>query len=544
MIERSLTIFLAALPFIVSFLRDVHRFLFFGSRREAGLPFHQERAQKLREKIASLGPSFIKLTQVISTRSDILPPTYLEELSKLHDEVPEISVSAVKKVIEEEYQRPTEKIFEAFESKPLAAASLGQVHLGIYQGSEVAIKVQRPGIHDLVTTDLKIIQWLMGILTRVFKSYQLRALKVVVEEFSRTIFEEMDFEQEARHIKRFQALMKDRPGIIIPEFFPELTTPRILVMRFYHGIKITNFDRLKEAGIDVDRVLSNLIEIYAKQILLDGVIHADPHPGNILVTHDEEIVLLDFGLVVELDDKTRKELIETTLAGARRDFNRLVEGYYNLGIVNREVNPSLLREAAETMFDILTQEGITQRRIQEIAIDVIESFYAFPFELPGNLVYLFKTAALVEGIGTQYRFDFNAVKDIVPLAKEMLRDEIKRSAGDRVQEELTRCREIYSDVSEVLRTLRREEMRFRLHPVSISQTEHYVAKIFRRAMVGFFALGLALVASILYISHGNLCLLSAGLALSGLILLVLVFVPITTTYGFHLWMDVGKKKKK
>jgi len=544
MIRRSLTIFFVAFPFVVSFFLDFRRFILFGPRRKVSLLFHQERARKLTAKIASLGPSFIKLTQVISTRSDIIPPAYLHELSKLHDEVPPIHQDLVKKIIQGEYNRPFDEVFEEFESEPLAAASLGQVHLAKYGGTEVAVKVQRPGIHELVTTDLRIIQSILKILNQIFHSNQLRALQVAVDEFSRTIYEEMDFEHESRNIKRFQSLMKDRPEILIPDFFPELTTPRILVMRYYHGIKITEFERLKQEGIDVDKVLSNLIEIYTQQILLDGVIHADPHPGNILVTRDEKIVLLDFGLVVELDEKTRKELIETTMAGARRDFDRLVEGYYNLGIVNREVSSAILREAAETMFDILTQEGITQRRIQEIAIEVIESFYAFPFELPSNLVYLFKTAALVEGIGTQYRYDFNAVKDIIPLAKQVLREEKALSLINQIEKELKSLRQAHNDVAQVLQTMRREELRVRIHPLSITQTERYIAKVFRRAMIGMLAIAIALVSSILYIAHHNLLFLFAGLSVTGVLLLIMIFVPIPTTYGFQVWMDMGRRKKR
>ncbi|OIP65665.1 MAG: hypothetical protein CO150_02910 [Nitrospirae bacterium CG_4_9_14_3_um_filter_53_35] len=544
MIRRNLTIFFAAFPFIVSFLLDFRRFLFFGPRRKAGLEFHHERARKLTAKIASLGPSFIKLTQVLSTRSDILPPIYLRELSKLHDEVPPISLAKVKKVIETEYQQPFDKVFEEFDPEPLAAASLGQVHVAKYRGKEVAVKVQRPGIHEMVTMDLKIIQWILGVLNQLIQSNQLRALQVTVDEFSRTIYEEMDFEQESMNIRRFQELMKDRPDIIIPEFFPELTTHRILVMHFYHGIKITEFEKLKKAGIHVDRVLSKLIRIYTQQILIDGVIHADPHPGNILVTNDERIVLLDYGLVVELDAKTRKELIDTTMAGARRDFDRLIQGYYNLGIANRELSPAILREAAETMFDILTQEGISQKRVQEIAFEVIESFYAFPFELPGNLVYIFKTAALVEGIGTQYRYDFNAVKDIVPVVKQMLKEEKDLSVCEQAKKEFNTLKEIYRDAPELMRTMRREELRVRIHPVSITQTEEYVARVFRRAMIGIFAVGIALTTSILYVAHHRFTLLIGGLALSVLVMIGVIFIPIHTTYGFHLWMDIGRKKKK
>jgi len=544
MIQRSMKILFTALPFILSFIRDFRRFIFFGSERAADLRFHQERAERLTRKIASLGPSFIKLTQVISTRADIIPPLYLSALSKLHDEVPPVSFSVVKKVLENEYHRPFEEVFESFDPVPLAAASLGQVHKGEYQGADVAVKIQRPGIHDMVTTDLKIIQRLLAILSRLFDAYQLRALQVVVNEFSRTIFDEMDFQKESLNIKRFQGLMQDRPDILVPCFYPDLTTSKVLVMRYYDGIKITDFERLKAAGVDVERVLSKLIELYTQQILIDGVVHADPHPGNILVTADEKIVLLDYGLVVELDSETRRKLIDTTIAGARRDFDGLIEGYYSLGIANREVSPTILREAAEAIFDILSQQGITQRRIQEIAFEILESFYAFPFELPSNLVYIFKTAAIVEGIGTQYRSDFNAVKDIVPLARKMLRADKALSPCNRVEKEVEKLNRMYQDLGEVLRVLRREEWRVRIHPVTISQTEKYVTRVFRRAVFGGLAVVVSLVSAILYVTHRNIFVLSGGLAFAALILLFLLLVPLPSTYGFSLWGDVGKKKRR
>ncbi|NOY53978.1 MAG: AarF/ABC1/UbiB kinase family protein [Deltaproteobacteria bacterium] len=544
MILRGLKIFFTALPFLLSFLRDYRRFVFFGAGRQVNDGFHEKRARDLTARIAALGPSFIKLTQVISTRADIIPPLYLRELSRLHDEVPPVSFAVVKKVVEEEYRRPLGEVFDDFDPTPLAAASLGQVHKAKYRGEEVAVKVQRPGIHHLVTIDLKIINRILSVLNHLFQSYQLRSLQVVIDEFSRTIYEEMDFEHEALNIRRFQELMKDRPALCVPEYFPELTTPRILVMRYYHGIKITEFEKLKAQGINVDRVLSKLIEVYTQQILLDGVIHADPHPGNILVTAEEKIVLLDYGLVVELDAETRKELIQTTLAGARRDFDRLVEGYYNLGIANREVSPAVLREAAETMFDILTMEGMTQKRIQEIAIEILESFYAFPFELPSNLVYLFKTAALVEGIGTLYRNDFNAVKDIVPLARQVLREEKAASVCQQGKTELENLQRMYRDAAGLLKALRREELRVRIHPVTISQTERYVARIFRRSILGLMAMTLAITSGLLYLADGNSYLLAGGLTLSGGILIGLILIPIPSTYGFHLWMDLGRKKRK
>ncbi len=544
MILRSLKIFLTALPFLLSVLRDGHRFVFFGAGRKADDDFHRQRACGLTARIASLGPSFIKLAQVISTRADIIPPLYLQELSHLHDEVPPVTFAVVKQVVEEEYRCPLEEVFDDFDPTPLAAASLGQVYKAKYRGEEVAVKVQRPGIHQLVTTDLKIINRILDVLNHLFQSYQLRSLQVVIDEFSRTIYEEMDFAHEALNIQRFQELMKDRPDLCVPEYFPELTTSRILVMRYYHGTKITEFEQLKAQGIDVDRVLSKLIEVYTQQILLDGVVHADPHPGNLLVTEDEKIVLLDYGLVVELDAETRKELIQMTLAGARRDFDRLIEGYYKLGIANREVSPAVLREAAETMFNILTTEGVTQKRIQEIAIDIVESFYAFPFELPSNLVYLFKTAALVEGIGTLYRNDFNAVKDIVPLARQVIREEKAASVCEQGKTELATLHRMYRDAAGLLQTLRREELRVRIHPVTISQTERYVGRIFRRSILGLMAMTLAITSGLLYLAIENTCLLAGGLTLSGVILLGLVLIPIPSTYGFHLWMDLGKKKKK
>jgi predicted unusual protein kinase regulating ubiquinone biosynthesis (AarF/ABC1/UbiB family) len=174
----------------------------------------------------------------------------------------------------------------------------------------------------------------------------------------------------------------------------------------------------------------------------------------------------------------------------------------------------------------------------------VESFYAFPFELPSKLVYVFKTAALVEGIGTLYRNDFNAVKDIVPLAKEVVREEKSMWACKEVERELKTLQRMYKDTAELLKTLRREELRVRIHPVSISQTERYLARIFRRSVLGIMAVALALTTAILYLAHKNVYVLAGGLMLSAVVLIGLVMWPLPTTYGFHLWMDIGKKKRR
>ncbi len=490
-LRRAVAILIAAAPFLWGFARDLHALLLFGPPRRLSEEAHRRRARRLTRRIASLGPTFIKLTQVIATRADLVPPIYLEALATLHDEVPPEPPGAIAAALERAYGRPPEELFERFDHEPLAAASIAQVHRARYRGTEVAVKVVRPGVRRQVANDLAILDHLVPLLLRLFPHPHLESLETVVSEFAHTIFDEMEMTHEAANIARFHRLLDDHEGVVIPEVVEELTLPTVLVTRYYEGIPINQIQRLKEAGHDVEALIHRLVRLYAEQVMIHGWFHADPHPGNILVDPAGNLVLLDFGLVVELDDEVRLGITRLLLAAVRQDFDGVVAAYHRLGMIRDEANTALLQHAAQRMYKVLNRDDITTRRVSEIANEILSTFYDFPFRLPPELVYFFKTATLVEGLGTAWKPNYNGVRDIVPVIRKLMREEdlgVKRTLREILSEEAEGAKHLYRSMQRVLDRADRDELRVHIHPRSAHEQEKILLAVVRRSLIGFTAL--------------------------------------------------------
>ncbi len=349
---------------------------------------HRERARLLTARIASLGPSFIKLAQVFAIRADIIPQIYVEELSRLHDQVPPFPATEVRKRIQSELKQPLEAVFESFNEASLAAASLGQVHRARYHGEDVIVKVLRPGVEELVATDIRVVQNLIFVLEQFIDHHIIRSTRTIIIEFSRVIAEEMDFLHEADNIERFGDLFRDSDFVIIPKVYREATTTRVLVMQFFEGFSVTEVDQIVRHGIDTQRMIENLIEFYGDQLLVHGFFHADPHPGNILIRPDGRIVLLDYGMVLEIIPDLRQDLVRIVVAAVRNDVEDLISMAYKLDMIEYDVSPSTVREAAQAIISIHLDKKLTQRQIQEITYQILNTSYRFPLRLPSSFVYV------------------------------------------------------------------------------------------------------------------------------------------------------------
>src|SRR5215470_11814291 len=347
MIFRIFVVWYRLAPFLVAFLRDRRRWILAGPPRFVSEDTHRDRARKLTRTIASLGPSFIKLAQVFGIRADIIPQLYVEELRNLHDRVPPFPTSEVRKRIQGELKQPLDAIFETFELEPLAAASLGQVHRARYRGQDVIVKVLRPGVEELVATDIRVVQNLVFILEQFIDHHIIHSTRTIIEEFSRVIAEEMDFHHEADNVERFGDLFRDSDFVIIPRVYRDVTTTRVLVMQFFEGFRITEVDEILRHNVDTKKMIENLIEFYGDQLLVHGFFHADPHPGNILIRPDARIVLLDYGMVLEITSEFREDLVRVAIAGIRRDVDELIRLFYKLDVLEPDVSLSIVREAAQ-----------------------------------------------------------------------------------------------------------------------------------------------------------------------------------------------------
>src|SRR6266571_5193623 len=249
MILRVFVVWYRLAPFLIAFLRDRRRWILAGPPRFLTDEAHREQARKLTRTIASLGPSFIKLAQVFAIRADIIPQIYVEELANLHDRVPPFPTPEVRKRIQAELRQPLEAVFDSFNPEPLAAASLGQVHRARYHGEEVIVKVLRPGVEELVATDIRIVQNLLFVIEQFIEHHTVRAARTIVEEFSRVIAEEMDFEHEADNVERFADLFRESDIVIIPRVYREVTTRRVLVIQFFEGFRVTEVEEIVRHNI-------------------------------------------------------------------------------------------------------------------------------------------------------------------------------------------------------------------------------------------------------------------------------------------------------
>ena len=538
MIIRSLIVFFNLLPFVLSFLRDQRKFIFFGSPLIVTKAAHLKRAKKLTAKIAHLGPTFIKLTQILSSRADLLPEIYLNQLSTLQDKVPPLETKKIIKVVENEFNKPIGEIFEKFSDESIAAASLGQVHRATFKGEDVVVKVLRPGVEELISVDLSILMIIINFLLRVFPTHEINILSTIVREFSKIIKEEMNFSREAENVLRFQKNFAGNENIIIPDVYMELNTKRVLVLKYYKGIKIDQIEELTRINLDIKKILENLIIIYSQQVLIDGFFHADPHPGNIFVNQEGKIILLDFGMVITIDEETKRELVKTAIAGANRNFDGLMEGLSMLGIIGPEINLTVLKDAAEMMMNIFDKKKISKKRIKELSNEIFNTFYHFPLNLPSNLVYLFKTAILIEGIGMKYDPDFNGIKDGTPIVKKMFGKALKEPPVEIMDFVFSKFRDLYKltqNLEKVMRLAGREQFRVRLHPVDIAWLEGIFSYMFRRVLVSITATSIALVGAILYLRIESIWLLLISFGLAGFLLLVTFALPARRVFNPAEW---------
>jgi predicted unusual protein kinase regulating ubiquinone biosynthesis (AarF/ABC1/UbiB family) len=417
---RALVILWRLGPIVVSFIRDYRRWIVGGGPVVRTPEFHERRAARLVAQIAQLGPSFIKMAQLFATRADLLPEEYVAALSTLTDQVPPVPREAVDRQIHEAYGRSPSELFERFDDMPIAAASLGQVHRAQWNGQEVAVKVLRPGVEELVKKDMAIAKPLLHWLERRFPNAHLRNAGNVIEEFSQRVWEEMDFVHEAANATEVRANFEGNPRIAIPHIIPGLVRRRVLVMEFMEGVRV---DRMTahpgDALGDPRGVVSSVMELYLQMMMVDGLFHADPHPGNVLVAPDGRIVLLDFGMVVRVPRELRWHLVQTVFAAIRQDVSGTVAGFRSLGVIAPETTDDAIMGLAERLFEIAHNERTMRERMELLATEVVATMYNWPVQLPSEMVYFARTAALIEGLGVKYDPYFNPITFASPIAVRM-----------------------------------------------------------------------------------------------------------------------------
>jgi predicted unusual protein kinase regulating ubiquinone biosynthesis (AarF/ABC1/UbiB family) len=380
----------------------------------------------LSKSLIRLGPTFIKIGQALGTRADLLPLAYVKELSTLQDQVPAFSTAEAFARIESELGRSLQECYAEIDSEPVASASLGQVYRArLSSGEEVAVKVQRPDLEQIISFDIAILYRLVKLTNRFFpKANENADWEGMLREFHTTVFEEMDYVKEGRNADRFRYNFRTWQVIRVPKIYWSHTSRRVLTLEFFRGTKVTDVEGLRARRLSAVKVNRLLVRTYLKQLLEDGFFHADPHPGNLLVMDSGHLAFFDFGMVGRITPKLQSQMINAFFNVVARDVHGLGQDIINLNFLKPGVDPETVRPVVERLFKVYLNLKLGEVKFKELTYDLAEVIYEYPFRLPANFTYIMRALMTLEGIGIVTDPEFSFFDTARPYAKEfMLRRE-------------------------------------------------------------------------------------------------------------------------
>jgi predicted unusual protein kinase regulating ubiquinone biosynthesis (AarF/ABC1/UbiB family) len=400
----------------------------------------RSQARWIRDTFLDLGPTFIKLGQLFSTRADLFPIEYVEELSQLQDRVPAFSYEVVAQIIAQDFGKSIPDLFQNFDPVPLAAASLGQVHKAqLHSGEEVVVKVQRLGLKKLFDIDLRILK---GI-ARYFQSHPEwgpgRDWLGIYEECCRILYEEIDYLNEGRNADTFRRNFRGYDWVCVPRVYWRYSSRRTLTLEYVPGIKISHYEALESAGIDRKSVAQLGAQAYLCQLLNDGFFHADPHPGNIAVNTDGSLIFYDFGMMGQVTPLTRERLMSTFMGIAQRDANQVVASLIELGAIAPVDDMGPVRRSIQYMLDNFMDKPFEAQSIGQISDDLYDIAYNQPFRFPATFTFVMRAFSTLEGVGKGLDPEFNFMEVAKPFAAELMSNgNFGREDGSTLLGELSR----------------------------------------------------------------------------------------------------------
>ncbi len=420
---RTIQVFAKLLPSIIALRRDRQRWIAQETNKMDQERFRKN-ARKVLNTFISLGPVYIKLGQWLSSRADILPQPYLEELAKLQDSVPAAPFEQVKPVIEEDLGLISER-FDGIDPEAISGASLGQVYRGSISGQQIVVKVKRPGIEKVVRSDIRVLKKVLPLALRFVDPNLRYSARAMLAQFVETIREEMNYETESSNLKRIRHDMHRSNKVIVPKVYDDHSSKNVLTMEYLPGIKVTNIKALEEKGIDRQKIVVDVHKVFFTMLLKHTIFHADPHPGNISVTDDGRLILYDYGMVGRLDNETRLRLVRLYLALVEKDPARTVNAMNELGMLTPDFNRSVIEKGVGLSVRAMHGKKPDEMEVESLMELANKTMSKFPFILPKNLALYMRMASIIEGIYKTHKVDFKfvkVIKDILEEEESLMRD--------------------------------------------------------------------------------------------------------------------------
>ncbi|WP_425365341.1 ABC1 kinase family protein [Gloeothece verrucosa] len=467
----------------------------------------KKQAVWIRESLLELGPTFIKVGQLFSTRADLFPSEYVEELSKLQDQVPAFTYEQVEKIIKADLGKPISKLFRSFDPSPIAAASLGQVHKAqLHSGEEVVVKVQRPGLKKLFTIDLDILKRIAQYFQNHPKWGRGRDWLGIYAECCRILWLETDYLNEGRNADTFRRNFRAADWVKVPRVYWRYTSPQVLTLEYLPGIKISHYEAIEAAGLD-RKLLARLgAKAYLQQLLNDGFFHADPHPGNIAVSPDGALIFYDFGMMGKITSNIREDLMETLFGIAEKNAERVVNSLIALGALAPTNDMGPVRRSVQYMLDNFMDKPFEDQSVAAISEDLYEIAYDQPFRFPATFTFVMRAFSTLEGVGKGLDPDFNFMEVAQPFAIQLMTndagnysssilDELGRQAAQMSNTALGLPRRL----EDTLDKLERGDIRVRVRSLESERTFRRLSAIQLGTNYTLFICSLMISATLLFV---------------------------------------------
>jgi predicted unusual protein kinase regulating ubiquinone biosynthesis (AarF/ABC1/UbiB family) len=384
-------------------------------------PQQQHRqAQKLARTLIRLGPTFIKIGQTLSTRVDLLPPAYVEALAQLQDRVPNFPTSLAIEIIERELGQSLGAVYSEFETKPIAAASLGQVHRArLHSGEMVVVKVQRPGLDEIFRLDFEILQQIVNFCESRFPWTKTYGLTAIYQDFFTLLFQEIDYVREGQNADRFRHNFRNQRNVVVPKIYWRFTATKVLTMSYLPGIKIDRRAELEAQGFNPKKINQIGICCYLQQLMIDGFFQGDPHPGNMAITADGQLAVYDFGMMSELPGNARTQMVNTFLAVLAKDLERVLAGLQEIGLLVEVTDMRPVRRVIGFLLERFTERPVDLQEFEQIRAEVGAMYSQQPFRLPPEMTAILKALSTLDGIARTLDPAYNLLQCAQPFVRRV-----------------------------------------------------------------------------------------------------------------------------